>query len=306
MKLKKTILLAIFFICSINVINGQKKSENDLTKQSIKGKVKQLKTITFNAIEKFGVLTKSGKNGTEITEFNENGFIIKVTYFDEKNKLTSTKKLKYDLKNNLIEKPSFEGFVIYKYDSNNRCIQEDECKSDRTLKFRTLKKYSQDSLGLLLEDITYNSKGAFYSKSKYKYDDNGNQIDISWYKKNGELRYNVRKEYDENGNLTEKEDVIDILGEPGNTMKYKYNENMQISETTYVESDGTIRYILTTEYDDYGNILSENSTSDSFMNTYNYNYEYKYDEFGNWIERKETGNGPTERLTIIEREITYF
>ena len=158
---------------------------------------------------------------------------------------------------------------------------------------------------LLIEEITYNAKGAFYNKSTYKYDDDGNQIEISWHKKNGELKYHVLKEYDENGNMTKEDDLIGILGERGSTMTYSFNDKNQVIETNFTSNDG-MEYTRTTDYDEYGNIISENSVSSSFMNTFNYNYEYKYDAFGNWIERKETGNGPTERLTITERELTYY
>ena len=126
MKFEYLKLLVICFISVFNVSYSQKKIENDLSKSLLKGKVKQIKTISFEAVEKFGVLIKSSKTGTNIIEYNENGFIIKTTEYDEKNKITSTVKYKYDSKNNLIENPMFGGLSICKYDLNNFCIQKDE------------------------------------------------------------------------------------------------------------------------------------------------------------------------------------
>lgn len=278
---------------------------NNLESKLLLGKVKSIKAISYDAVEKFGELQKDKLTGTVITEFNSQGYLIKETAYDEKNKISYVTKYSYDQNNNLIEKstPQIGILLVNKYDAENRLIQTDELKNDKSLKFRTKNKLSVDRK--IIEANTYNAKGILDTKRTFNYDNNGNKIDISWYKKNGQLSYKVLKDYDEQGNLTKEDNLIDILGERGSTMTFTYNDKNQITETSYTSNDG-MEYIRTTEYDQYGNEISENSVSDSSMNQYTTNYSYLYDDTGNWKERKEISRGPFERLTIVERVITYY
>lgn len=304
MKFSKLLLLCLTIIG--NFYNAFSQEEiNNLESKLLLGKVKSIKAVSYDAVEKFGEFKKGKLTGTIITEFNSQGYLIKETAYDEKNKISYVTKYIYDLKNNLIEKstPQIGILLVNKYDLENRLIQTDQLKSDRSLRFRTKNKLSVD--GKVIESNVYNSKGILNTKYIFKYDDNGNKIDISWYEKNGKLSYKVLKDYDEQGNLIKEDNLIDILGERGSTMTFTYNDKNQITETSYTSNDG-MEYIRTTEYDQYGNEISENSVSDSSMNQYTTNYSYLYDDIGNWKERKEISRGPFERLTIVERVITYY
>lgn len=264
-----------------------------------------MKEVSYDAVEKFGELQKDKVIETTITEFNSIGNMINETSYDEKDKIRSVTKYTYDLKNNLIEKStsSIGILLVNKYDSENRCIQTDELKNDRSLRFRTKNKFSVD--GKLTEANTYNAKGILYKKNLYKYDDRGNLIDISWYKKDGTLSYKVLKDYDENGNVIMEDNLVDILGERGSTMTFVYNNLSKVIKTSFTSNDG-MEYNRITEYDEYGNVISENSTSDSPINQYTSTYKYTYDSIGNWNTRTEISKGPIDQLSIINRQIVYY
>ena len=306
MKLRFSNLLLLCLTLIGNFHNCFSQEEiNNLESKLLLGKVKSIKAVSYDAVEKFGELQKGKTTGIIITEFNSQGYLIKETSYDEKNKITYVTKYTYDLKNNLIEKstPQIGILLINKYDLENKCIQTDELKNDKSLKFRTKNKFSID--GKLIEANTYNSKGAFYKKSLYKYDEKGNLIDISWYNKDGTLSFKVLKDYDERGNIIKEDNLIDILGERGSTMTFTYNNQSKVIETHFTSNDG-MEYNRTTDYDEFGNIVSENSSSYSPLNQFTINYSYTYDNIGNWIARTEISKGPFEKLTIIKREIVYY
>lgn len=299
------ILIGVLFIInSYQTLSAQEKTEN-LSSKNISGKVKSIKEISYDGTENFGELKKGKLTGIIFFEYNEVGNLIKETQYDEKGKISYITNYKYDSRNNLIEKSSqsIGIWIVYNYDDNGKCIQSDELKKDKSLKFRTKHKYNP--LGYLIESNTYNSQGKHYRKSLFKYDEEGNQTEISWYK-NGQLTYNVHKVYNQFGNVTRVDNVIDLLGERGNIMLYDYDDRKNVIGTTYINPDGSIRYNLSTAYDSYGNVISENSNSEDWMNQYETKNTYDYDEFSNWITCQEISHGPLNRIRIIERQIIYF
>jgi len=307
MELKSLVIFSIFIFCvSCNKNEGLKdeeKLDNDLSKEYLSGKIKSITSITYDAKEKFGELEKISKSQEELIEYNDKGFKSKVTSYDSKGNIDYTAIFLYDQHNNIIEH-SFPSLSTYKYDKQNLCIQKDELTDDRKLKFRSLNKYNSDSK--LQEQNTYDKNGVLHSKSIYKYDAKGNEVEESVYKSNGDLWWKIAKTYDNLGNMIAEEDIQDMFGEKGSKMLYDYDKQKKVVKTTYINPDGTTRYVRDTKYDFNKNIISENSVSDDFMNQFTTEYSYSFDSHNNWINRKEKSIGPMERKTIVERKIQYF
>lgn len=297
--------LTVFFL-SCNKTEDKKiqeKLDNDLSKEFLFGKIKSITSVTYDAREKFGELEKISKTKEEIVEYNVNGFKTKITSYDSKGIIDYTEIFLYDQNNNITEHSFPSSLSTYKYDQQNRCIEQNELTEDRKLKFRSLNKYN--STGQLQEKNTYDKNGDLSSKSIYKYDTKWNEIEESVYKGNGELWWKIAKQYDNLGNMISEEDIQDMFGEKGNKMLYDYNKLKQVIKTTYINPDGTTRYIRETKYDNFNNITNENSASDDFMNQFTTEYNYRYDQNNNWTSRKEKSLGPMERRNIVERKIVY-
>ena len=85
----------LFFSCSEN-------KENDLDKANLKGKVESIYITSFEAIEKFGEVTKGDKKWENEWQFdkeliyNDNGNLIEQNEYDEEGELTNKWKVKYD------------------------------------------------------------------------------------------------------------------------------------------------------------------------------------------------------------------
>jgi hypothetical protein len=308
MKSKTLVILSLALLIFSCKKNDDKKSkekvDNDLSKELLFGKIKSITLTSYDAKESFGELEKVSISKKEITDYNNNGFKTKVTLYDSHGKIDYIEIFKYDLKNNIIEHSFPSSITTYNYDKENRCIQQDELTEERKLKFRSFNKFN--TAGKIQEKNTYDKDGKLHSKSIYKYDEHGNEIEESVYKGNGELWWKIVKNYDNLGNMISEEDIQDMFGEKGNKMLYDYNKQKQVIKTSYINPDGTTRYILDTKYDNFGNVINENSISESFINQFTSEYSYSFDKANNWILKKEKSIGPMDRKIIVERTINYF
>ena len=161
--------------------------KNDLTEEKLKGKVKSIREIPYEAVEKFGEVVKGdalgfGKN-LQIT-FNEKGNKLEENWFNPDGRL--------DFK------------WTYKYDDKGNQIEENGFNSDGRLSFKSTYKY--DDKGNKIEQNSFNPDGSLGSKYTYKYDDKGNKIEENSFNPDGSLYYKAtyKYTYDQQGNWTQQ------------------------------------------------------------------------------------------------------
>lgn len=304
MKFSKLFLLFITIIGNFYIAYSQEAL--DLKSKNLLGKVKSIKIFYYNASEKFGELQKGKLNCKYYQVFNSQGYLIKETCSDEEVKIEYAYKFFYDIKNNLIKGLTLQNKIILenKYDSENRLIQTDNLVGYIYPNFRTKNKFSFD--GKIKESNAYNFEGLLQIKIISKYDDKGKEIESSVYDENGKMSLHYFSDYNEKGNLIKVSSLKGFEENGGDARIFKYNDKNQVTQENFTTEDGTRYTRQTYSYNEYGNIVSENSVSDDTLSTYNLNYEYKYDTLGNWIEQKMTGYGEMARPEIIQRQINYY
>ena len=183
MKKVLTIILAMFCLASCE----KSTQKNDLTEEKLKGKVKSIREIPYEAVEKFGEVVKGdalgfGKN-LQIT-FNEKGNKLEENWFNPDGRL--------DFK------------WTYKYDDKGNQIEENGFNSDGRLSFKST--YKSDDKGNKIEQNSFNPDGSLGSKYTYKYDDKGNKIEENSFNPDGSLYYKAtyKYTYDQQGNWTQQ------------------------------------------------------------------------------------------------------
>ncbi len=309
-------MIALFFFTSCT----ENKIENNLTEENLKGKVKSVKEVSYDAIEKFGEVAKGrvlnwGRENKQMI-YSEKGSKIEENHFNSKGELEWKYMYKYDEKDNQIEESVYDskGELVrkntFKYDEKNNKIEENGYNSNRELVYGYIYTYKYDNKGNQVEckQNKHNSEGQLEPKMWtklliYKYDEKGNLIEEKECNYNGELCNKNTYKYDKKRNKIE-EQIYNFVGELNYKYNYKYDERGNLKEKKEINSEGKI-VKSTYKHDEKGNLLQENFYDFNEELDSKYTYKYKYDKKGNWIERiKYTiTDFPNE---ITEREIEYY
>ena len=285
MTTRRIIILTFTFF--ISLCNGQMRERfhmNDLKRQKLNGKVKDVKFIEYEAryntkdstytLKIFDFL--SMKNN--ISSFNKLGYLEKKT------------ELSFDIKDSM----SISAIWTYQYDKENRIIREfRESKkygdtsswNYKYSKNNTLIKYYQKDYHVLyykysqVNDVelltTANSDSSYQRKMKFIYD-----------KENRLIRY----ENYENTDSIVSQRILSYSNESRNfrneineDKKYKYKINKSF------------------EYDENGNVKKIFNQEMKLIGW----FEYVYDRNKNWIEQK-CYNSSGKIYNVYKREISYY
>lgn len=299
-------LLLLFIILSFSV----KQKRNDLQRSNLKGKVKSVREIPYNAVGNAGSVNKgeelffsdrhyflsrafysvlhvSAENGDEYGElsclsdklmiqnnyitFNSQGNIMEQMVYKSAMTVSLKCDYKYDLNENLIE-------CEFHYENKHR---------DNVLKWI----YTTDKAGNIIEVKTDDADLTV----SYKYDDNGNLLEKKARDKNsnGNYLYLWTFKYDRDGKMLEK------LG--GNIkITYKYNEKgfmieeaaISFSDRISIRGDGISSYTC----NEKGDVIK--------VEKENMRINYVYDSNGNWVKKTLLLNDNPQ--TIIDRVISYY
>lgn len=279
--------------------------KNDLIKENLKGKVKSIRQTPYEAVEKFGEITKGNVfhefyiSINSIIEFNEEGNVIMEGYYLPNGNFH--RNYKKDNRGNKIEENRYNSngeFLekqVYVYDERDILIEDNIYRSDGKLSFKTI--YKSDHKNNIVEEDVYNSKGQLKSKTINKYDINGNKIEevISDYEEmkfvNGKTKmvydYNKPKvitkslyKYDKNGNKIEMISPNENDENYGLKWSYKFDENnYMIEDATYGLKDKKLKFKFTYKRDKRGNVIEENSYDSN--NELQWTSISKYDKYGN-------------------------
>ena len=172
--MKKVLTIVLAMLCLASCEKSTQK--NDLAELKLNGKIKSIREIPYEAVEKFGEVVKGdaldrfGKN-LQIT-FNEKGNKLEENSFNPYGSLFSKYTYKYDDKGNQIEKNSFnsdgslDSKYTYKYDDKGNIIEENSFISDVNLDDKYTYKYTYDQQGNWIQQIAYKVKNGVEKPSR--------------------------------------------------------------------------------------------------------------------------------------------
>ncbi len=271
---------------------------------NLKGNVKTVTEIVYNAKEKFGDPVKEKKDSKTAYTFNKAGLRSETHMESYTGKWEFTITNKYDNNNRIIEEKEVnEGEVQQakiKYDAEGRMQEIDVLDKKGRLTAKHKFEY--------LKEINFSSYDGMFDK-RYVYNGEGELTERRLFSKGVEIIENSKGErksteiYD----FDNKDNVVKIKRYRGKNEKdstvitYSYNSAKQKTGYSYKEGKSKPTY-TDYEYDKYGNVSKE---KDSYGTVEL--YTYTYDAQNNWITRlkKKTSYGETT-FEITEREIKYY
>ena len=212
----KFILIFLLYILSLTIILFSSCStddgvKNDLNEMNLNGKVKSIREYSYEAVEKFGEISKGNRiseisGSDEYILFNDKGNNIERNIYNSDGNLDKKWTYKYDDKGNKIEvngynsDGSLDNKLTFNYDDKGNSIEVNVYNSDGSLNEKRTYKY--DDKGNKIEENWYNSDSSLYMKWTYEYNDRGNMIEKNWYKSDGNLfsKTTYKHEYDKKNN----------------------------------------------------------------------------------------------------------
>ena len=180
--------------------NEEKKEvKNDLTRENIKGNVKEIWITYFKAKEVFGKTQKGNLSSKVNFQYNEDGNKTEEISYNGDGELSGKKKYQYDKDGNNTEMISYNGDgkvhmkYKYQYDEDGNKTETISYKGDREIIYRTNYQYDKD--GNNTEMISYKGDGELYSKFKHQYDKDGNNTETISYKGDREIDRKWKYQY---------------------------------------------------------------------------------------------------------------
>jgi len=253
------------------------KTESDLQKMGIKGKITTLKEIEYDARDNFGNVEKSESGSETYWTFNEAGNIKenyvllggdliekRVYSYGEGNKLQTM----HETLDVMLHEEYIHSYQYGKKGELTGCIiakPGGEVDGKHT--------YTWDKKGNLSEDVYYDNTGAVANREIYSYDDSGRKIEFTM--------------KDQVGNTIRKVDY-----------QYSGKETKPSHEMNY-GSAGEISQKTQNTWGSKGELLEEKAIG-SDLNETVISYKYVWDSNNNWTERTESVNGVP--VSVFERK----
>lgn len=319
---------------------------SDLQKQKLKGKVKSIKSLSWDNIfrDKDGnfIGGKLTHYGNGLRKFNESGNLQEeIDYNDTRSTPSSTEKYKYDNKGNLIEidLDILKYIESYSYDYMDRV--NEIIKKGYNGNTLEVTKYHYNSDSSIRRINIHYIHGNLLNEQCFIYDERGNVIINESYN-NNILEYKCIKRYNTNNHKTKQvvfqideshKSFFGLLSFPFIYEKiptfssiYKYDCKGNVNEAIHIGKIWTIidyfipfnisqlfiRFLSKKQYkyDDKENLIKE-----VWLNVYKYrsldtfHNTYTYDAEGNWIQKTSFGESNTmnrEGGSMEERIIEYY
>ncbi len=316
----------LIFILLNSIFVWSQEIQTDLDKYFLKGKVKTIHSIIYDAIViNDSLVVKGGKKAIKrfyfINErfiaFNELGFITELKENDEQIKNTYNEKNKIKISEFIDTIPNNIRKILYKYNLKSQLKKElwydkknkiyykialkykrgklaSEIEKDLNWKERYLTKYSYDKNKNLIKEVEIEND-SITSILLFKNDSIGRILKVEVFNSKNVLLKIKTYEY-QNGLLT-KMLHFNSLNKLISKVEYTFDINKNlIEEKEFFDDMSKYKH-----YNFMGDIIL------SFNDSYNGDireYEYTYDENKNWIKKIEYYNG--NPIDIEEREIIYY
>ena len=278
--------LIYFWIVAIT-ISSCGKQQNVLLRYEVDGNIKTIRSTGYEAIEKFGEVTEGDvlygdilyeEDIHNLIEFNKEGNITSISYFNNKGDLSKKRLYNYDEDGKVNTINNYDGTgdeigrTVYTYNDNKKVVKVvDYDKSGKEIYTRT-SDWNGDKV-IRRQYIKGNTEGG-YTLNEY----NGNTLVKS-------------VEYDNSSNPT---------GE------YTEYENEKVKKIV------TNDFAINLTYNDKGLCSSIENGQRFSINSFwrakgeSYTYDYIYDAKGNWVRKIERIKESQKATRILVREIQYY
>ena len=171
--MKKILFLIVCFLPFVVACTQENKIKNDLTELELKDKVKSLRIINYEPIDKFGEITAGERlEGNRSYSFNKQGFILSFETFGKDGEIKTSQKIIYNEQNkkseirtlNIVDlgdtKINFESKSVYKYNSEGNNVEiltfardKETAKEEYQYNLKNEKIEELEKLDLKLEDM---------------------------------------------------------------------------------------------------------------------------------------------------------
>lgn len=234
-------LLTLLILSTSSCFNDRKNT--GWAEQNLNGNVRSLTEVTYEAIERFGIIEKGGR----LEDFRYINYQLE---FDEKGNLTERRGYNQD------ESLSFK--TNYKYNDKGYKTELSVYNPDGSLRYKTI--FKTDELGKIIEEYGYDSEGSLERVEKHEYNDNGKIIETKSYKPDGTLFTQMTHKYDEKGNTIERCLRLPNLEEYDIKNVYKHDDKGNVIEENLFHASNNISSKKTTyeyEFDQSGNYIKK-------------------------------------------------
>lgn len=277
----KNIVLTIITLFS--VFASAQNQKNDWQKVNLYGKVKSVREISYQAVEKEGTLEKGA-----ICAFGCGNILFS---YDKKG--ASTEKNYYNADGSLDRK------IIYEYDKKGNKIAENVYNSEE--KLLSKKQYQYDDKGNKTKELHYNEKGDLEIKEEYQYDKKNNLIEYKEFLGDELISKNMYS-YDEKGNKIEKHSMEkDFFSDKKDIKKYifKYDKKRRLIEENIYTNRGELAMTRTFQYEKNSKRVEEIRYNYNIGNIYDRTI-YQYDKNDNLTEKSNYDDKGelTKKITI--------
>jgi len=331
-------LLIIFIFTDCQNSKNISLKNNDLNKESLKGKVKSIKTDIYKLIQEKDTF----KIGEKINEyyyekdsyikFNEAGNYLHSKDFYSNGKVKYEKIYTYDKKGRLIRrkeidhygKGSYQNYDIeynskdsiikwtvsndvfkriYKIfrDKKNRAIKGEVIQNDT---IRYIYKYKYDDNDSIISENVYNTKEKRTIKEVERIfnKEKLKKIEkITEYHHYDTFKYYGEFIYNTNKKIIEEKNSFNGIK---NNITYSYYPNGILKTFTINDTFNGSPMTITNRYNKNGDLIEIETLNKNSNEKTIQNYRYKYDNHNNWIEK--IGFKDNVPIYIVKRTITYY
>lgn len=296
--------LGFFFFFLFQSCN-QELIENDLKKKNLNGNVYYCSTRSYNALSRFGDLSKNGFPNynwdSDDIFFNRVGYIVKSTDID-KNGLNSYLSLNSYENDNIISSERFSQDLSttfknkFSYDDNGNFTTKSHYDENGEIEYVVKYVFEENNC---IKETRFNKEGDTKYVKKFKYEKN-NKIEETKYDDKGFIKFRKENKFYSNFIIKETKRFSD----DGELYFHKYyNESGYLLKSIYFK-DNEIDYKWIYIRDELGNTIQSTKNDENDLEILKYTYELEYDNKQNWIKKITFRNEVPSR--IIEREIKYY
>lgn len=154
-KERKMRILLLMICATLMISRGYNEKKTDLQEANLKGRVKSVREIPYDAVEKFGKVEKGSMRGFSYDNayvlYNEQGNIVERNGYNADGSLEYKLTYQYDNKGNIVEENWYDPYVsldskwTYQYDNKGNKVEENGYNADGSLDFKSTYQYEYDS-----------------------------------------------------------------------------------------------------------------------------------------------------------------
>ncbi|MFH2095238.1 MAG: hypothetical protein ABIJ16_06020 [Bacteroidota bacterium] len=310
--MKSSVLFILAFLFAVVPDQNDPDKRNDLKKMELRGKVKSLKEISYEVMEKSDVIVK-GKRIYPSVEydsyycFNQAGYVVESKIYNITDNTIYTNQYKYNADNQRmvrIKTGSDEGKSAkwtYSYNARGKLLSQNYYSPQDKLICKETYTYDDQEVLLRMDKKFMNGLGHSY----YTYITNslGYVKEKSQYDNNNKLEYKYLYSYDSKGNLLAESSFMEGKEFVSKT-EYKYNEAALLLSKTDYYGDGSVMSSIIYGYDQEGNLVSQIYKESGGVTYEKWKFKNKTDENGNWVQRIQYKNDNPNHF--IERIFEYY